>query len=313
MSGGQAGANLDSRALLEEFSDYLQVQRGSSLNTLQSYQADLRQFFDYLDKDKKSQVNMDLVSEAKIRAYLDHLANQNISLRSIQRKITTLRILFRYLKSQGYTENFPLEKIKTPRLEVSLPEIFSVQEVESLLKAPDPKTPLGGRDLAMLEIMYSCGLRVTEMLDLKLGSIQWQDGSLVVTGKRGKERWAPMGKFAQESLKTYIDDSRPLLMKGRYHDFVFVNQRGLRLTRQGFWKILKAYAKKLQLKKDIHPHILRHSFASHMLERGADLRSIQELLGHSDISTTQVYTHITSTKLRDDYEKFHPRAKRKYH
>jgi integrase/recombinase XerD len=165
------------------------------------------------------------------------------------------------------------------------------------------------RDLAMLELMYSCGLRVSEMLDLTLSSIQWEDGSLLVKGKRDKERWIPMGKFAREALKSYIEDTRPLLMKGRYHDSVFVNQRGLKLTRQGFWKILNSYSAKLKFKKKLHPHILRHSFASHMLERGADLRSIQELLGHTDIATTQVYTQVSSTKLREDYEKFHPRAK----
>jgi integrase/recombinase XerD len=302
-------ARLDTKALLEEFRDYLQVQRGASQNTLSSYDADLRQFFDYLDKDKKFLINFETVTETKIKNYLDHLAEQNISLRSIQRKITTLRTLFKYLKAKNYVEIFPLERVKTPRLEVDLPEVFSVDEVESLLKAPDPKTNLGSRDLAMFDLMYSGGLRVSELLDLKLGSVHWEDGSLLVTGKRGKERWVPMGRFAQSALRAYIDECRSLLMKGRYHDFVFVNQRGLKLTRQGFWKILRAYAGRLGYKKTMHPHILRHSFASHMLERGADLRSIQELLGHSDIATTQIYTQVSANKLKEDYEKFHPRAK----
>lgn len=307
-------SRIDTKALLEEFLDYLQVQRGSSQNTLLSYAADLKQFFDYLDSkndrsEKRFLFNFNALNEKQIRQFLDHLSAQQISLRSIQRKITTLRILFRFLIERRYADHNPVEKFKTPRLEVQLPEIFSVKEVESLLKAPDAANNLGRRDQAMLELMYSCGLRVTELLDLQLSSIQWQDGSLLVKGKRGKERWVPMGKFAQEALRNYVDTSRRELMKGRYHDFVFVNQRGLRLTRQGFWKILKAYSQKLGFQRDLHPHILRHSFASHMLERGADLRSIQELLGHSDIATTQIYTHINSQKLRQDYDKFHPRAK----
>lgn len=302
---------LDTSTLLDEFVDYLQVQRTASRNTLLSYQADLKQFFQFLDKDKKNTLNFGSVNEARIRAYLDHLSSQDISLRSIQRKISSLRILFKFLAAKGYAVKSPLEQIKTPRLQTSLPEVFTMKEVESLLKAPDVTVPLGARDMAMLELMYSCGLRVTELLDLRLGSIQWEDSSLLVVGKRDKERWVPIGKFARQALKTYIDQFRDILMKGRYHDHVFVNGRGLRLTRQGFWKILKAYAVKLKLKKTLHPHILRHSFASHMLEKGADLRSIQELLGHSDIATTQIYTQVTPNKMRQDYEKFHPRASQK--
>ncbi len=300
---------VDTASLLEEFLGWLQVHRAASENTRASYHADLKQFFEYFDKDKKNTIDLVSITEEQITKFLDHLSNDKISLRSIQRKISTLRALFRFLISKGYVAASPLENIKAPRIEVQLPEIFSVEDVESLMKGPDSSTILGVRDLAMLELMYSCGLRVTEMLDLVLGSIQWEEGSLLVKGKRDKERWVPMGKFARESLKNYIEKSRTELMKGRYHDFVFVNQRGLKLTRQGFWKILKGYAAKLKLKKELHPHILRHSFASHMLERGADLRSIQELLGHTDIATTQIYTRVTSTKLREDYEKFHPRAK----
>ncbi len=291
--------------------DYLQVHKGSSQNTLLSYQADLKQFFEFIDDEKKSIVKLSTLNEAKIRAYMEHLTAQNISLRSIQRKISTLRTLFKFLQKQGYHESAitPLDQIKTPRVEADLPEVYSVEEVDALIRAVDYKTLLGERDLAMLEVMYSCGLRVSEMLDLTLNSIQWEDGSLLVKGKRGKERWVPMGRPALQALRDYMDGSRKILMKGRYHDFAFVNQRGLKLTRQGFWKILRAYSQRLQFRKKLHPHILRHSFASHMLERGADLRSIQELLGHSDIATTQVYTRVTPQRLREDYEKFHPRAK----
>jgi integrase/recombinase XerD len=303
-------SKFDTKSLVDEFSDYLQVQRAVSENTLSSYQADLRQFLDYLDKDNKRVVSFVSVNEKKMRTYLDSLAKQKISLRSIQRKISTLRIFFRYLQKKGYTDKFPLEGVKTPRLDVQLPEVFSAKEVESLMKAPDAELPLGMRDVTMLELMYSCGLRVTEMLDLTLADIQWEDGSILIRGKRGKERWVPMGKFAQAALLRYIEQARNDLMKGRYHDHVFVNQRGLRLTRQGFWKILKGYSAKLKFKKELHPHTLRHSFASHMLERGADLRSIQELLGHSDIATTQIYTQISSTKLRKDYDEYHPRAQK---
>jgi len=303
-----ASVGLDAKTLLEEFKDYLQVQRAVAFNTLSSYQADLRQFFEFLNPEK-GVIDFTKVNEARVRAFLDHLANQQISLRSIQRKITALRILYKFLIFKSYVDASPMEKIKTPRLKVSLPEVFSAEEVGRLLSAPEKQTDLGLRDGAMFEIMYSCGLRVTELLDLELGSIKWDDGSLIVKGKRDKERWVPMGKNALQALKAYLEKARAKLMKGRYHDFVFVNNRGLRLTRQGFWKILKAYAQKLSFKKDIHPHILRHSFASHMLEGGADLRSIQELLGHSDIATTQIYTQVNAKKLRNDYEKYHPRVK----
>jgi len=305
-----AHTKFDPKALIEEFQDYLRVQRSVADNTLSSYQADLRQFFEYyLGGTKELSVQLSKIKEQDIRKFLDHLAEHKISLRSIQRKMTALRGLFRYLLSKGYLKNSPVEDIKTPRLETSLPQVFSVQEVESLLAAPDRRQSLGMRDAAMLELMYSCGLRVTELLDLELNAIRWDEGSLIVRGKRDRERWVPMGKVAREALREYLETARPTLMKGRYHENVFVNNRGLRLTRQGYWKILKAYALKLQFKRDLHPHILRHSFASHMLERGADLRSIQELLGHSDIATTQIYTHVNAQMLKNEYDKFHPRVK----
>lgn len=304
-----ASSKLDPKVLLEEFREYLKVQRSVATNTLSSYEADLRQLFEYLGAPTQG-LRLDQITEEKVRAYLDHLGNHQISLRSIQRKVTAIRVLYRFLLSKGYVDQSPVEKIKTPRLEVALPKVFSVSEVEALLKAPDLNSSLGKRDAAMLEVMYSCGLRVSELLDLELHSIRWEDGSLLVKGKRAKERWVPLGKYAIQALKNYLDISRKELMKGRYHDFVFVNNRGLRLTRQGFWKVLKAYATKLNIKKDLHPHILRHSFATHMLERGADLKSIQELLGHSDIATTQIYTQVNAQKLKKDYEKHHPRVRR---
>lgn len=301
-------ANVDAPTLLEEFSRYLRVQRSVAENTLSSYLADIRQFTNFFGDPETGVVSLDTINEESIRKYLDHLSDKDISLRSIQRKITALRILYKFLNEKGYVNFTPVEKIKTPRLQVSLPEVFSEKEVETLIGAPDRKSLLGSRDASMLELMYSSGLRVSEMLDLDLSDIKWEDGTLIVRGKRDKERWVPMGKYAMEALRHYIEHARGELMKTRYHDAVFVNKRGLKLTRQGFWKILKAYAVKLQFKKKIHPHILRHSFASHMLERGADLRSIQELLGHSDIATTQIYTQVTSTQLKKDYEKYHPRV-----
>lgn len=299
-------SRVDPKSLIEEFERYLRVQRSVAENTLTSYRADLRQFFDFLKPDAAG-VDLRKISEEDLRNYLQWLADQDISLRSVQRKITALRVLFRFLLAKNYIEFSPAEKVKTPRLKVSLPEVFSVEEVKALLQAPGRDSPLGLRDAAMFELMYACGLRVTELLDLELGHLKWEDHSLVVRGKRDKERWVPMGRYAAEALRKYLDGPRASLMKGRYHDYVFVNNRGLRLTRQGFWKILKSYAVKLQFKKTLHPHILRHSFASHMLERGADLRSIQELLGHSDIATTQIYTQVNAQKLREDYEKYHPR------
>lgn len=304
-----AHSRVDPKVLLEEFGDYLRVQRSVATNTLSSYRTDLRQFFEFLGAHKEALHLKDL-NESRIRAYLDHLADEKISLRSIQRKVTAIRVLSRFLLLKKYLEENPAEKIKTPRLKQALPEVFSIKEVEGLMTLPDRTTLLGKRDLAMFELMYSCGLRVTELLDLELQSIRWDEMSLIVKGKRDKERWLPIGKKAGAALKIYLDETRSNLMKGRYHDFVFVNNRGLRLTRQGFWKILKSYSLRMGLQKALHPHILRHSFASHMLEGGADLRSIQELLGHSDIATTQIYTQVNAQKLKADYKKYHPRSKK---
>lgn len=301
-----AHSKLDPQVLLEEVSHYLANQKSVAENTLVSYQADLRQFFDWL-KPPSGGLEFSKVNQARVQQYLDHLVENGIALRSLQRKLTAIRVLFRFLLSRSYVDESPVETLKTPRSQQSLPQVFSVQEVERLLKAPNRNETLGLRDAAMFELMYSCGLRVTELLDIEIGSIQWEDGSLIVKGKRDKERWVPVGKIALEAVRDYIDKARPMLMKGRYHDSVFVNNRGLRLTRQGFWKVLKAYSTRLQFKKTLHPHILRHSFASHLLERGADLRSIQELLGHSDIATTQIYTQVNAQLLKKDYEKFHPR------
>ncbi|TVQ79569.1 MAG: site-specific tyrosine recombinase XerD [Bradymonadales bacterium] len=304
-------SRLDPKTLIEDFLEYLRVQRSVAENTLSSYEADLRQFLDFLQSEtSESSLRPEEIDEAFVRRFLDRLATQKISLRSIQRKMTALRGFFRFMVLRGWMTKSPVEDIKTPRLETSLPQVFSVSEVESLLAAPNRTTNLGKRDSAMLELMYSCGLRVTELLDLELPSIQWEEGSLLVRGKRDKERWVPMGRPAQAALRDYIESARPELMKGRYHDSVFVNNRGLRLTRQGYWKILKAYATKLAFQKHLHPHILRHSFASHMLERGADLRSIQELLGHSDIATTQIYTQVNANVLKREYQKYHPRMGR---
>ncbi len=295
-------------SLCEEFLQFLQVHKASSENTKQSYWLDLKQFFEFFDADKIRVVDLKTIDESVILDFIQYLSEAKISLRSVQRKISTLRAFFEFLQSKNYVKSSPLERIKIPKAEAALPEVFSEAEMEALLKAADTREALGARDSAMLEVMYSCGLRVSELLDLELRSIQWDDQSLLVKGKRDKERWVPMGRAAVQSLRNYIDEARPKLMKGRYHDSIFVNQRGLRLTRQGFWKILKGYAVKLKLRKDLHPHILRHSFASHMLARGADLRSIQELLGHTDIATTQVYTRIQLNQLREDYERYHPRA-----
>ncbi len=304
-----ASVKLDIDSLLEEFRAFLNVQRGVSQNTLASYQADLKQFTHFFKSKDGVTIDFKNIHEAEIKSYLDHLTKKDISLRSIQRKITVLRALFRFLIEKQYAEKSPVESIKTPRLQVSLPEVYSISEVEALIQAPERSTLLGIRDAAMLEIMYACGLRVTELMELEMRDIRRDDATLLIRGKGGKERWVPVGKFAMKALEAYLESARKELMQDKYHDIVFVNRRGLGLTRQGFWKILKTYSKKLQLKKKLHPHILRHSFASHLLERGADLRSIQELLGHSDIATTQVYTHISGTQLKADYQKYHPRAK----
>ena len=222
--------------------------------------------------------------------------------------MVSVKQFFKYLLSEKVLSEDPTAHIKTPKMKKAIPGVISLDDVESILAAPDESTPEGLRDAAMLEILYATGIRVSELIGLKLNDVNFELGFVVVYGKGSKERVVPIGDKAKDKLLAYLRDSRPALLKGRESKALFVTRRGAGMTRQGFWKIIKAQALRAGVTKKISPHTLRHSFATHLLERGADLRTIQIMLGHSDISTTQIYTHVESERLKEIHKKYHPRS-----
>ena len=294
---------MQSDLLADQFINHLRVERGLSENTIQSYSRDLMKFFQFLEKRKLSPL---LVTQDDIVEYVGTLSSV-LSARSIARNISALKMFFRFLVSDGKIESSPARLLDTPKLERRLPEILSHKEVELLLSTPDISKPLGQRDRAMLEVLYATGLRVSELIGLNISNINLNAGFVRTVGKGSKERMVPMGSKAMEALKDYLSDGRARLLKKQSSSFLFLNSRGRHMTRQGFWKIIKRYGLAAGIKKVITPHIMRHSFASHLLEYGADLRSVQVMLGHADISTTQIYTHITRERLKKVHEKYHPR------
>ena len=240
---------------------------------------------------------------------LDYMSSLQgtISVRSAARSLSALKMFFRFLVYDGKIKNSPARLLNTPKLPRKLPGVLSLEDVDRLLSQPDPTTHLGQRDKAMLELLYATGLRVSELVGLKLTNINLEAGYIRTVGKGSKERMVPMGGKALEALKDFLDDGRVRLLKNKMDPHLFLNARGKPLTRQGFWKIIKQYGLKSGLRGPITPHILRHSFASHLLECGADLRAVQVMLGHADISTTQIYTHVTRDRLKQIHEKYHPR------
>lgn len=293
----------EANILVDQFVNYLKVERGLADNTIQSYSRDLIRFLGYLDKKDISPTR---ATRKDITEYIGSLEGA-LSLRSITRGISALKMFFRFLVKEGKLTENPtrlLESVKLPR---KLPDILSCEEVDLLLSRPDPSSNLGLRDKAMLELLYATGLRVSELIGLRLVNINLEAGFVRTVGKGSKERMVPMGDKAREALKAYIYDGRPGLLKGRNSPVLFINSNGRQMSRQGFWKIIGKYGLMAGIKKRITPHSLRHSFASHLLEGGADLRSVQVMLGHADISTTQIYTHVTRERLKQVHEKFHPR------
>lgn len=232
-----------------------------------------------------------------------------MSARSVRRKASSLRGLFRFLLKEGIMEEDPTELLEVPRLGTPLPKNLTVDEVDRLLAQPDPGEPLGVRNKAMMELLYATGLRVSELLALRLRDLNLEVGYVVAYGKGRKERLVPVGEVALENIKEYLSAVRPLLTKSVRAPYVFLNRSGRRLSRQGFWKLLHRYALQAGIVSSVTPHVLRHSFATHLLERGADLRSVQLMLGHASISTTQIYTHLNRERLKEIYQRHHPRAK----
>ncbi|WP_257347832.1 site-specific tyrosine recombinase XerD [Pseudalkalibacillus decolorationis] len=292
---------------VQDFLHYLTVERGLSSNTLQSYERDLKQYTTHMIKER-NQKDLDDVRRNDIIQYLYFLKDEGKASTTIARNIASIRSFHQFLLREKRTNQDPAVHIETPKTERKLPKVLSSTEVESLMEAPEKNTPFGLRDRAMIELLYATGIRVSELIQLNLEDVHLTMGFVRCVGKGDKERIIPVGKMASNALSDYLDQGRGRLLKKKASQALFLNHHGNQLTRQGFWKILKKLASAAHINKELTPHTLRHSFATHLLENGADLRAVQELLGHVDISTTQIYTHVTKTRLKDVYSTYHPRA-----
>ena len=290
---------------LDRFLAHLVVERGLSRNTLAAYSRDLQSACAYLESRQVSR--WEEVTSLHLINYMETIAAV-LSPRSRGRRLAALRSFFKYLQLRGLIQANPATRMRFPQRQTSLPKVLSAEEVEALLAQPERATPLGQRDWAMLEVLYGTGLRVTELVQMRLQQLHLQVGYVVIHGKGDKERLVPIGEWACESLRVYTEDGRLKLLQGKDVPEVFLNHRGQRLSRQGVWQNIKNYARQAGIRQDLTPHMMRHSFATHLLQNGADLRSLQAMLGHSDISTTQIYTHVARERLKEIHHKFHPRT-----
>jgi len=292
--------------LLDQFLHYLIVEKGLSRNTIEAYSLDLTRFLDYLGG--KGFKELQGIGKFDVRGFLLSLRRKNLSAKSIRRDLSAIRSFFRFLIQEGILETNPIEDLESPKVVKKLPEILSLKEIEQILEQPDLQTPLGIRDRAMLEMLYATGMRVSELTGLPTHQVNLEGGYVLLYGKGSKERIVPLGSEAMNWVTRYLSTARGTLAKAKESPFLFINRSGKGMSRQGFWKNLKDYARRAGLRKRITPHLLRHSFASHLLERGADLRSVQMMLGHVDISTTQIYTHVTGERLKKVHKQYHPRG-----
>jgi integrase/recombinase XerD len=292
---------------IEAYLNYVRVEKGLASNTLEAYGRDLAHWQKFIARNKKNAA-LESISRKEILDFLQWLYQQGLNSRSVARTLTALRNFFKFLQLDGIVETNPTALVEAPKLWKKLPKYLTMAEVELMLDAPDVDSLLGLRDKAMLELLYATGLRVSELVNLKFSELHLDPGFVQCVGKGNKERVVPMGRSAATAIQHYIAKARQKLLKGRRTDYLFLTNRGDRMTRQSFWIIISNYGRKAGLKTKLTPHLLRHSFATHLLERGADLRSVQTMLGHSDISTTQIYTHVINTRLREIYQKHHPRA-----
>jgi len=291
---------------LDQFLTMLMVERGVADNTVAAYSRDLRRYLAYLKEEGLASPAK--VSPPHLQAFLARLRNSGLAPRSVARAMSALKTFHRFLAAEGHARADPTSLLRVPRVSRSLPYVLSTREVERLLEAPEVSRPRGLRDRAMLELLYASGLRVSELLSLSLTALDGTVGFVRCTGKGGKERVVPVGSSALTWLREYLQCGRPLLAGAKETSHLFLGRSGRRLTRQAFWKSVRAYAAKAGIGKRLSPHTLRHSFATHLLEHGADLRSVQLMLGHADISTTQIYTHVSRAHLRKIYDRFHPRS-----
>lgn len=292
---------------MQLFLEYLTVELGLSANTRQAYERDLRLFCKTLGfKNSDALVN---VSREQITGYMTQLKEKGLAAATIARKLAAIKAFYRFMTAEGYMDANPAEVVEAGTKGIKLPRVLSEDEVVRLLNQPDITTAEGFRDRTMLEVLYATGMRVSELINLTLERVDLNMKYIIAFGKGSKERIVPLGSVAAEFMQQYLEKVRPKLTHaGRNTNIVFLAFGGHELTRQRFWQIIRAYGRKANINKALTPHILRHSFATHLLDNGADLRSVQELLGHSDISTTQIYTHLTNKRLRDIYAKAHPRA-----
>ncbi len=293
-------------AFLESFLDYISLERGLSINTRKAYADDLNQFLSWLDQKGVTSINQ--ISRKQILDHLMAMKAKGMSTNSISRHLVSIKVFFRYLQQEGLLDKNVTDTMDSPRLWKILPDTLSEKEVELLLRAPDMRTPLGVRDRAILEMFYASGLRVSELANLQLPDLHLDDGYIRVIGKGRKERVIPVAQDSANILECYLKEVRPVLCENPHLQNVFVSCRETALCRQRLWQIIKKYTREAGIMKNVTPHTLRHSFASHLLQNGAPLRVIQEMLGHADIATTQIYTHVNPERLKTIHQQFHPRA-----
>ncbi|HLC27769.1 MAG TPA: site-specific tyrosine recombinase XerD [bacterium] len=307
-SNGAESGVMGKEELVAEFIHFLRVERRLSVNSVEAYRRDVVGFLGACEVS--SVEDLCGITPSKIVEYLSRLQKQSRSVSSLARHLSALKSFFQFAFQEKWIPSDPASELKSPRRWRRIPQVLSRSEVEKLLEVSWEVSPIGVRDRAMLELLYATGLRASELLNLTVSAVNLELGFLICTGKGGKQRIVPVGAPACQQVLNYLGSSRPRLVRGKDHGILFVNSRGGKLSRQSFWRILKTYARRAGLGKRVGPHSLRHSFATHMLEGGADLRVVQQLLGHSTITTTQIYTHVVQDRLRAVYDQYHPRAKK---
>ena len=302
MSGALTKGSAHLRNQISAFLNFCRLEKGLSVNSLDAYSTDLARFKEFIGDAT------DLPASPEIRLYIDRLLQSGLSGRSVGRHLTTIRSFYGFLLREGEVAADPTEHLRTPKQWQTIPKYLNLEEIERIIQAPDLSRPTGRRDRAMMEVLYASGLRVSELCKVGVSDLNLELGVLRTTGKGNKQRLVPVGKSAVLAVRDYCESGRAALLKGRASKYLFITARGGCLTRQAFWKLLAAHGRKAGIFHGLTPHVLRHSFATHLLEGGADLRSVQIMLGHADISTTQIYTHVMRSRLRDTVEKHHPRA-----
>ena len=295
----------ESKLLIETFLDSLWLEKNLSQNTLESYKNDLNKFRNFLEKNNKSVLKAD---HFLILSFLSFLLDKGFSSKTVSRNISSLKSFFKYLISVEHIKINPMLNIDAPKSGLFLPTTLTVEETQQILDAPNELRPIEMRDKAMLYTLYATGMRISELISLNMHNVDLTRGSVQVIGKGGKERLIPLTNDAINMIKKYLTNARDKLSKGKDHNNIFVSTHGKQISRHSFWHRIKVYLKKVDVKKEVHPHTLRHAFATHMLNNGADLRSVQLLLGHSDLATTQIYTHVAQAEVKNLHKKHHPRG-----